>query len=186
MKVIRLEMGTENRIRAVVLKGEVKEKFQGYVWTIIEDTDPRQAIEYALICANGSGFEEVSAILLPNSTIIVPEFVSLSECLEVVYADLIFQQTHGHPVNDDNTVYLKRKDGCWVATRRVTFRLRRLRKLKQLGAPRWITKYEQILCIWNRTGIMREDLIQKYVEPYMGIGSITVPDPDAFIRRKLS
>jgi len=193
MKVIKLDLASENKIRATVLKGEMQkqldiripigkspEKFHGYIWTIIEGDNHIDVIETAIICANGIGEEEVSAVLLPDYTIARPDCISLVECLEIVYAEVIYQQTNGHPVNNDMTVHLERKDGAWLAVNRVTYRLRRIRKLKDLNAPKWIIKYEQVLCIWNRTGRYREDLVQKYVAPIMGQDSITVPDPDGY------
>jgi hypothetical protein len=56
-------------------------------------------------------------------------------------------------------------------------RLRRLRRLREYGAPKWLIKYEQILLIEERYGLRKtEELIEKHVQKIMGYGSFTIPD----------
>jgi len=58
-------------------------------------------------------------------------------------------------------------------------RLARLQTLRLYGAPRWIVKNEQVKLVEIRSQRERYDLMEKYVRPIMGQGSITVPDTDA-------
>jgi hypothetical protein len=66
-----------------------------------------------------------------------------------------------------------------MARNTVKDRLRRLRRLRQLGAPKWIIKYEQVVLLEERYGIRKtEELIERHVRKIMGQGSITIPDGD--------
>lgn len=77
---------------------------------------------------------------------------------------------------EPDKITLRKKDGTNIEVVKVHYRLLRLKRLRELGAPRWIIKYEQVLCLWNRRGKYREDLFKKYVEPLMGQGSVTILD----------
>jgi hypothetical protein len=55
-------------------------------------------------------------------------------------------------------------------------RFNRLRTLRTVGAPRWIIKHEQVKLVEARRGGHRFDLLEKYVRPILGQGSITVPE----------
>jgi len=55
-------------------------------------------------------------------------------------------------------------------------RLRRLRVLREYGAPKWIIKNEQVSLLRNRyVADHCWTLFQRHVEPIMGQGSITLP-----------
>ena len=185
--VIALEDADDFKIRAIVYQGQMqnppphykdqnRQVFRGVVWNVLEGRDVTKLIQDMLYLS-----QDVTGVLCPGNMGYVdfPDELSVSEAVEVIYADLIrnqFRKPVLYPNDSEVFIYLQRKDRTWVLTNRITHRLCRVKTLQSLKAPRWIIKYEQILTLWTRTGQERPDLVEKYVDPILGIGSITVPD----------